>query len=284
MAEKVDERCTLVHAFAEFELLPDLLARIPEPQFDRHSVQDRLGYELPKAEIDEVVALERWTDFLAGVRPNLDHAEPEDLPDGVPVARYLAEDAWRLAKRLGWVSNEGVSLLGRPLVNIAERPWVHRTGYDSMTLLDTIARSLGYRYVGGDGLEVVPLLQEGARRLAETDRIWASYVPGLLLVEFGALIHWAFARPAGARRLCDDLVTYRDVAMRRYDGPSPDVDPMDNVITHADATANLYLETEELAARTELTVTEVRTIAMLLTFAGVLKEHSLGPVNYLVSP
>ena len=282
MAE-INERCTLVRAFAEFELLPDLLARTSVPGPRESPDRSVAGYAAPRR-IDEAVALETWTEFLAGAGANMDHAETEDLPLDGSTEGYLAEDAWRLAKRLGWVTPRGLGPAGRRLANIAERPLMRRTRADLMTLLDTVAGSVQDGYVGGEGLEVVPLLQQGARRLAETDHIWASYVPGLLLVEFEALIYWSFARPAQAVRLCENLVAYRDTAMHRYDTPSPDVDPDDNLLLHADATARLYLETEELGGRTNLSLTEVRATSMLLTFAGLLEEHALGPVNYLLAP
>ena len=70
-----------------------------------------------------------------------------------------------------------------------------------------------------------------------------------MLVEFEAMIHWAFARPERAQRLCDELVTYRDVAMHRYGHPPPDVPPTDNLLLHADAVSRLYLETKTGSSR-----------------------------------
>ena len=77
---------------------------------------------------------------------------------------------------------------------------------------------------------------------------------------------------------------FRDIAMHRYDTPSPDVPPVDNLLLHADAVTLFYLETTTLAAQTDLTITEVRSTIMLLTFAGLLEEVSLSPVNYLIPP
>ncbi len=278
MAETVDNCSTLVRAFAEFELLPDLLARTPVPG------PSSIAQRGPPKLIDQAAALRRWTDILASAGANMDHAEPEDLPSGTARERFLAEDAWQLANRLGWVNPAALETPGRQLAYIAERPLMRRTRADHTTLLDTVARSVREEYVGAGGLEVVPLLQACARRLADTDHVWASYVPGLLLVEFEALIHWSFVEPDRALRLGENLVTWRDTAMHRYDTPSPDVDPDDNLVTHADATARLYLETEELGGRTDLTLTEVRATSMLLTFAGLLDEHALGPVSYLLAP
>ena len=283
MAETIDNRCILVRAFADFDVMPDLLSQTPDPLSDVRFDWDESDRGLLPA-IDASATVDVWVEFIADYGPNVDHVEPEDLPDEVPRHRYLANDAWRLADRLGWVTATGLSPAGRRVARIADRPLERRTRSDDMALMDAFSRSIRERYVGGDGLDVAPLLQEGARRLADTDHIWASYIPGLMLVEFEALIHWAFARPDYARRLCEDLVQYRDVAMHRYEQPSPEVDPDENVLLHAEATSRLYLETEELAARTDLTITEVRTTAMLLTFAGLLDEQFLELVNYLVPP
>ena len=283
MAETIDNPCILVRAFADFDVLPDLLSRTPDPMAGIRIGPDELGRGLPPL-IDENATVDVWAGFIADYGPNVDNVEPEDLPDEVPRHRYLASDAWQLANRLGWAVPTGLSPVGRRVARIAERPLERRTHSDDMTLMDAVSRSVRERYVGENGLDVVPLLQEGARRLADTDHIWASYIPGLMLVEFEALIHWAFARPDYARRLCEGLVQYRDVAMHRYEQPSPDVDPDDNLLLHAEATSRLYLETEELAARTDLTITEVRTTAMLLTYAGLLDEQYLDLVNYLVPP
>ena len=272
MATTIDERCTLVRAFTEFELLPDLLARTPEPSVAGLTGEGILERGMPLA-LNEEAALESWANYLGEFGVNMDHAEPEDLPPDFVEETYMAEDAWRLAKRLGWVTPNGLSATGQRLAYIAERPLMRRTRADHENLIGTVARTVQEGYVGADDLQVVPLLQEGARILGETEHIWASYIPGLLLVEFEALIHWAFARPSYAVSLCDDLVTYRDVAMHRYDGPSPDVDPDENLRLHAEAVATLYLETPGLAARTDLTITEIRSTAMLLTFSGLLDEQ-----------
>ena len=103
-------------------------------------------------------------------------------------------------------------------------------------------------------------------------------------VEFEALIYWAFVDHERAERLGEEIVTYRERAMEGYGPPSDDADSDDTMLTHADATARLYLETDELAKETGHTLTAVRSTAMLLTFAGLLREFPLGPVNYLMAP
>ena len=276
MAEIVDERCTLVRAFTDFDLLPDLIVRTIGS-----ASAPGVGASIVH---DEGAVLDRWAGFLADAGPNMDHAEPEDLPEDVALERFLAEDVLRLSRRIGMLTATAVNASSLRMVDVGKQPTYDRDNEDYRSIRETLAGAVREHYVGRDGLAVVPLLVEGARRLTETDHVWASYVPGLMLVEFEALIHWAFNRPERARRLCDELVTYRDVAMHRYDTPSPDARPIDNQFLHADATARLYLETEELAARTDLTVTEVRSTAMLLTYAGLLTEEVLAPVNYLMPP
>ena len=85
-------------------------------------------------------------------------------------------------------------------------------------------------------------------------------------------------------RLRDELEDYRDIAMHRYGPPPDDADPLELQVLHADATARLYVGTPELAGRSELTVTEVCSTAMLLTFSGLLEESLVGPVGYLTPP
>ena len=284
MATAVDERCTLLRVFTEFELLPDLLARAPVADMGGLPDSVSAGFGLPPETVRESAVIDSWAEFLEDNGANMDHVEPEDQPSGVSKERWLAEDVWRLANRLGWVTSSGLGTAGQRLAYIAERPLMRRTRADLMTLRDTIARSVRASYMGPGGLEVVPLLQEGARLLADTGHIWASYIPGLMLVEFEALIHWAFQQPTKAVSLRNDLVKYRDVAMHPYDSPSPDVDPDDNLLLHAEAVSRLYLDTEELAARTDLTITEVRSTAMLLTFTGLLQEFPLNLVSYLTPP
>ncbi len=291
MATPMSERCTLVTAFVEFELLPDLLARTPEPEVGATPEPEpggrpgALEFALSSGEIDEQSAIRQWADVLADAGPNLDHVEEGDLPDDETLDGALAADAWRLAKRLGWFAPGGMTPASVRLAHIAERPWPRRTPQDHRTIVDTVAESVRQRYVGGDGLEVVDLLQDGARSLGQTEHVWAKTCPGLLLVEFEALIHWAFESPSRALELSKELVQYRDIAMHRYGPPPADADPGDLRLVHADATALLYLETEELAARTELTLTEVRSTAMLLTFAELLEAPSpMDHVNFLTPP
>ena len=277
------DRCTLVRAFVEFELLPELLGRAPGRDLTAGaSSDDSVGFR-PSPSVEAPIQL--WTDYLAETGANMDHVEEDDLPSGVAQEAVLAQDAWVLAERLHLLWTEGRTMTGDRLARIAQRPWDRRTMADDRTIVRTIAEGIRKHYVGGDGLEMVPFLREAAQILANTDHVWARHCPGLLLVEFEALIYWGFENPEYALRLRNDLVKYRGEAMKIYRAPPPDDgDPADIQLVHEDATIRLYLEREDLAARTDLTVTEVRSTAMLLTFAELLEESLLTPSSYLTAP
>ena len=87
---------------------------------------------------------------------------------------------------------------------------------------------------GRDNLDIAGLLQRGARHLAETAHPWAGYCPGLLLVEFDALVRLAGTDTDRAELLIAELVVNRGSAMHAYDTPSPDILPIDNMVIHTD--------------------------------------------------
>ena len=268
--------CTLVEAFTEFALLPDLMGRTTAP-----GTLPGIGRTI----VGDVPALTgRWSEFLSETGANKDHVEPGDLPGDVPWAQHLAEDALALTRRLGWVTADDVSHAGLTALNLGKRLREDRDQEDAEYLQGLIANAVTERYVGADGLAVVPLLQSAATSLAEADHAWVACVPGLLLVEFEALIHWAFTDPARAENVLDRIVENRDEAMHDHGPPPRGADPDETMVTHADATARLYLATDGLAKDTGLTVTALRSTAMLLTFAGLLLEIPMRPVNILMPP
>ena len=208
----------------------------------------------------------------------------EDTAPRSALHTVLATDAWQLRRRLGWIGLSGLTDTGERLAGIAERSWDERTEADDRAVEATIAESLRERYVGISSFAVIDLVQSGARLLSQSQDVWAMLAPGLLLVEFEALIHWALKSPIEAMRLRDALIENRTLAVDRYGGPPPDLDADENTVRLADATAELYFDSDDLAGDTGLTVTGVRSTAMLLTYAGLLDEFSMGPVNYLMLP
>ena len=285
MATGIDRQCTLVSCFAEFDLLPDLLAlpqdiELPGGGSSGGGFAGRQSY----GDINAMATTNRWRELLEQTDVNTDHVEPGDLTTWDTRYFLLAVDAWNLAIRLRWIGRYELTEPGARLARIAERPWDDRTEEDDRTMEDTLAESVRAHYIGRNDFSVVDLIQSAADLLSRTKDPWASHCPGLLLVEFETLIYWAFRRPKYAIEVRERLVTRRREAMHRFGGPSDDGDPWDNTVRLADATAQLYFETEELAAKTDLTVTAVRSTSMLLTYAGLMDEFSLGPVNYLLPP
>ena len=289
MAEIIGSGCTLVRAFAEFGLLPDLLAlrrASDTPMFDETGT--RIFPFMP-FEKDEELTILKWGRLLERTGVNTDHIEPEDTPPRSALHTVLATDAWQLGRRLGWIGLSGLTDTGERLAAIGERTldeptWYERTEADDRAVEATVAESLRERYVGISSFAVIDLVQSGARLLSQSQDVWAMLAPGLLLVEFEALIHWAFKSPIETMRLRDVLIENRTLAVDRYGGPPPDLDADENTVRLADATAQLYFDSDDLAGDTGLTVTGVRSTAMLLTYAGLLDEFSMGPVNYLMPP
>ena len=271
MAEQVADRSVLLHTFAEFDLLPDLLAM----------ALDSSGHVDPILEV-----VERWAAYLEHVRANLDHVEADEFSYGPGQYRHLAWDLWDFVERMGWVEGFRLSPVARHLAAIAERPIDARTEDDTRFLELGIGGSVRRRYLGADGRRVVDLLQDAAARPAQVENGWILSVPGLLLVEFEALIYWAFKDPGYAAELPGRLVPLREEARDNYMDPAPV--PKDQVmyqtVVVADAVAAHYVDTAGLAMDTGLTVTALRSTAMLLTFGGLLREHALGPVSYLMPP
>ena len=152
-------------------------------------------------------------------------------------------------------------------------------------LANILAHQLQNCYRGQDDLDITSLLQRGAALLADPDHIWAAYCPGLLLVEFEALIYSVCTDASQAVQLCDDLVQNRDVAMHPYGMPSPDVPPMQNLVHHADAVAVFNLNDLELIDDSGPGLSVSRATAMLFTFCGLLQEvFPVGPVQCLAPP
>ena len=100
-----------------------------------------------------------------------------------------------------------------------------------------------------------------------------------------ALAHEATAEDGQANRLLEALVSHRGHAMHAHGAPSPDVEPVENLLSHADNVTHFYLHNLEYDQRSEATVTGLRATAMLLVYAGILDQGApLGPVQYLTPP
>ena len=274
MGYPVDRRYGLTLVFADYSLLPDLLARVPRAP----------GLEVPGS----------WRQFLRENACNLNHTEEERIGDSGLIADGMAADAWRLARGLELVSKEGLTERGADLARLADTPLGDLTERDDQVLRVLLAEQLVNFYLSR-GPSIARLLQEGARRLEGSES--AQYCPGVLLVEVQALIVLAHTNPARAREWPESFLRIRDAALQTY--PMPDTSDEDWAqleemlggdvadafhwrIAYADAITNYYLADLELVG---MTLTEVRSTAMLLTFSDLLQERELlGPVQYLSAP
>ena len=269
VADEVSESHPLACAFADFHLLPDLL---------------RLA--------ESVGNLGGWPSLLQSAGCGLDHVEDGDMPAGAGgVYRWMAQDAERLSLQLRLLgrsqdaSQVALTDVGSEVARVALRPLADRSDRDVGIVRRVLSEQVRACHLGRDGAPVADLLVAGAGALAETAHVWAGYCPGLLLVEMDALAHEATAADGDARSALDEIVRHRDVAMHAYGVPSPDVDPVDNLLAHADAVTRFYLRDLEYDQKSEATVTGLRATSMLLVCAGILKQGApLGPVQYLTPP
>ena len=270
MAVPLTKQGGIARAFAEFSLLPDLLALA------------RGSTGKPLAPL--------WTEFLEDVGCSLDHVEEIERPKEQAVWQWMAKDAIQLSLRLGLLrllpgDDFAVDAAGAAVASMADASMDEQGEADDGPLRSLLAQQVRALYRGNGGVEVSSLLLKAAHAMQETKHVWAKHCPGLLLVEFDALVHEAENDRAGAERLLGELEANRDFAMHPYDRPGPTSDPADNAVTHSDAVTDFYLFNLEYDARSSLTITGARASAMLHTFAGLLAEGSpLGPVQMLVPP
>ena len=269
MAAQVSGAHPLARAFADFHLLPDLLRLAAAGK-----------------------GLNGWRRLLESEGCSLDHVEDGDLPEGASsVYDWMARDAADLSFRLRLLDGSQTTPeaqltgIGRTIADVAQRPLAARDAADAEVVRKALARQVLACHLGRDGSPVADLLVNGAGALAETSHVWAGYCPGLLLIEMDALAHEATAEDGQANRLLADLVSHRDYAMHAHGAPSPDVDPAENLLAHADAVTHHYLHDLEYDQKSEATVTGLRATAMLMARAGLLDQGApLGPVQYLTPP
>ena len=263
----------LSRAFAEFSLLPALLS---------YGLRWSSGsWRLP----EEEVTLRDWRFDLENMEVNTDHVLDDDIPNRMKIEQYMAEDVWHLVHRLGLVTARGeLSPIAQSLIEH------YRTENDDLALQKMLAEVITREYRGALGMPIAPLLQECARQLAKSD---TDYSPGLLLVEFQYLIELAHFDGFLAPQQPELMAARRDEALRGIDlsppgsGPDSDLDALEfqNIIEHADAVADYYLSNLISDDDSSMTITELRSTAMLFTYTGLLDElYPLGPVQCLAVP
>ena len=162
------------------------------------------------------------------------------------------------------------------------------SGHDDLAFQETLAGLIKEQYQGALGLPIVPLLQQCARQLANSD---SAYSPGLLLIEFQYLIELAHVDGSRAALQPGLMAAHREAALRDIDLPptEPDPDPevmqFQSIVEHADAITEYYLHELIPDDGSSMSITELRSTAMLFTYAGLLEElYPIGPVQCLAAP
>ena len=239
----------LCGVFVDFDLLQALL-----------TLADRTGTR------EEITAA--WSALLREAGFQASHMEPDELPAGMAPVDRVAADAWSFAERLGWIETDrltddggrvaAISMQGKATVRDALAP-VLATGVEPLLQ-------------GENGTPIVPLLEQGAHTLAETSNCWARECPGLIPSEVGAIVHWGCVDLAGARHLLDNIVSWRDAAMHRYDAPDPTAPPGTHATLHFEIVSEFYQSHSWLAEGVPHSFAEDLAMCKLLSYCRLFRE------------
>ena len=170
----------VVEFFAEFELLPDLLAQARDAGEDG--------------------ALQGWAEFLDRANVNIDHIDEWPGTRGELMMR-LAEDARLLCGRAGLLADGAPTQLGESVAD-GDTP---------------VGKALGDWLEDGwlsrDGKPIIPLLQQAADLLEEDGGGGFDAMPGLLAVEAESIISRCLVGAAAAEALIGELPEHRRAAL-----------------------------------------------------------------------
>lgn len=172
----------VVEFFADFDLLPDLLA-------------------LPRAaDANEDDVLLQWEVFLDRENANIDHID-EWSGSRVDLMLSLAEDAWFLCERAGLLADGELTQLGGSVAD------------GTATIGKALGGWLGEGWLSRDGKPIIPLLQKAADMLAAADSGASNVIPGLLAVEAESIIARCLHGFAEADALAGRLLEHRRAAL-----------------------------------------------------------------------
>ncbi|MCY3597641.1 MAG: hypothetical protein OXG71_09450 [Rhodospirillales bacterium] len=242
----------LGQVFAEFALLPDLL----------------------QASAPGAGANGDWTVVLEAHGFNDGHVHPGDLGDVQRdgLAALMARDAKRMCERLRLLDSEGLTDAGRRVAEAAAVPILERASAAEHAAAAVVGDQIRRHYLGADGLELVPLVQQSSARLAAEQQPSWAVLPGLLLAEFDTVLYRGLTDAARARDVAGELPRVRAEVVERLE--RGDLQPGDyGPGTFADALAFWHYEQDALAAPSTLSLTELRVTAMALTWSGLLREE-----------
>ena len=242
----------LTGIFVDFDLLPHLLARAETAGGRLKTVAD-------------------WSDWLDEVGFKDDHIDPDEFPAGLCAADRMAADAWRFAERMGFVDAGGPTEDGREVAALAQVLRCRRREVLASMLAPRLAERLG----GHGGVSVVDLLRRAADHLEKTTNLWARECPGLIPVEVGAIVYWACTNRRRAEELVDNIVSWRDVAMHRYQAPDSAAPAGSHAQLHFDRVSEFYGEHPWLGEKVPWSSGEELGMNALLAYCGHLREIPL---------
>ena len=241
----------LVWCFAEFNLLPDLLALYVSGT-DPHAV---------------------WVSLLDERGYNEDHVEDDEIPRGANLTDLMAEDALRLCRWIRLIELDGqLSLPGRQIANLALLPSPERGPHESAILTRILAQQAQAHYLGESDVPIINLLQGAAAVLASNGQRWPVGLYGMLLVEMATVIHRAFLDARDAELVAlHDLARVREEVLAALRRDSRAVDGM----VAANAIALVHFERENLSEGSGMAVTEMCATSIFLVFAELLRLRPL---------
>ena len=283
MVTPLDRAAGLSRVFGDFVLLPDLLA-LKTPEHDpRPSGMTEVEHALRALRTPS----KAWIRLLADTAFNMDHVEDRDLPVDADLPTLMAHDVLRTSAWLDLFEGDELTDAGTRIAQVASVEQAERTEAVWKPAQDLLGAQIRACYRGADDRSVVALLEAAARVLEQDTNEWTQrFCPGLLLVEIEALLYLAFADPARAHALLEEMVANRSEAMRDIGPPLADYGHMVNTVLHADRVCDFYM-----AARPEffnaeiLSLTATQATTLLLVFSGLLESPMpASPVQYLVVP
>ena len=247
-----------VEFFADWGILPHIL---------RGAFGDGAASTDPAGRIERLLGTEHFY--------NSDHIDPQDIPAGVSQHRAVAEDIWRFSRGAGLVSGQ------RELTSEANRIIAsveNATEPDDLMAPDDLAGCVRRLYAGSQtGFDTVHCIRECLDEMASYVTPDGDRQPGLLSVEFWALLYWAAHDPARAVELQGQLADLRQEAWTRS-GCS-------NYDELAEAVEVLSASREALAspALENATATGFQATAILFTHAGLMEDaHPLAAISRLL--
>ena len=255
----------LVHAFAEFALLPDLLKLV--------QTGDAPG---------------DWQALMHEAGLNMSHVLDRDIGTTDPVS-YMADDAWRLAERLELVdptAPRGLTQTGRTIAEMSPNPPRVRSdpSRDTFGLRVMLGGGIESHYQQTHGILIAQRLRDAVRGVARIDSLWTRYLPGLLLAEFDFVLSELTHGRRPWPEVMEELQNTRNDVVRLLGEPVGRLGRR-NAVDFADAVSAFHWQGMPAAPPDRMTVTAARANAMLFAFANILDQGApLGPAQHLTLP